>query len=249
MHDNDIEENSIYRNNDEPNTNSENNYACVLCTGTVSFLTAAQLNIHLRNSHSFSPLVLCSLCNMSFSLVKYCKKHCELVHNVTQTFFRYECCCCPKQLNDKKVMDAHIMSQHYYSLFPRLRPFLCTTCGVTVIGLEKFVSHLQNHFVLCNSCPAMFKTPEEFFNHYKLIHSNFLKCGICCCLITDFEMYLSHIEKHNLVYPSTPVNPEEDKAKSYVCTVCDEFFVTRNGFLYHFFSHNLNTPADKNNNN
>ena len=222
-------------------------HICVLCQSNRNFNTALELSHHLQTEHYYITTIVCCFCNIQLSSVEAVGVHNEIVHSsepLSSTTFA--CGFCTKQFDKRSTMDNHLLN-HYYAHFPDMRPFLCTTCGDYSFGIKQFTLHLQEHFIVCNVCLDLFKSPEGFFLHYKSTHSSLMKCGYCYEIIPDCNTYLQHLDRHDFKIPICTDDLNGDKRDDFNCTVCDESFASRLGFLNHFTQHSIQ-HVDKNNN-
>uniref|UniRef100_A0A7M5X5Q0 C2H2-type domain-containing protein n=1 Tax=Clytia hemisphaerica TaxID=252671 RepID=A0A7M5X5Q0_9CNID len=222
-------------------------HICVLCPRNKNFQTALELSHHLQTMHYYVTVIVCCFCNIRLPSMEAVDVHNEMAHTsepIAST--TYACGFCSKQFDKRSTLDNHLLN-HYYTHFPDMRPFLCTTCGEYLFGIKQFITHLQEHFILCSVCFSLFKSPEGFFLHYKSSHSNQIKCATCLELIPDCNTYLSHLKRHDFKIPVLTDEFNHDKSDGYCCTVCDESFTSRLGFLNHFMQHSIQS-ADKNNN-
>ncbi|KAF9419610.1 hypothetical protein HW555_003888 [Spodoptera exigua] len=168
-----------------------NNYVCDDCGDT--FLAENRLKQHVK-IHNVGKFP-CKVCDKVFALLKYRRKHEELVH---EQALKFKCQHCDERFAGEYLRHLHCLEKHR----EKIKIITCELCGETFTWKQYYTNHMRKKHENkktygCRECDKKFFSNYELKEHM-LRHggTKAFECGICHKKYFTINSFKQHAKKH-----------------------------------------------------
>lgn len=169
----------------------------------------------LKNGSVDRQLLVCSICDVSFSLQCNLKRHCRLKHSDSSR-------------TKTVVRDSEACK-------------MCDKCG-NWFKTSKFRQHMNSKeckkALQCEVCGQAFRTDSLLKVHTKEVHN--IKSYVCDKCPKIFSSY-SNLTRHKSIKHSGS-NSSNDLLRNYMCSICGKCFTAKDSLRVHMFTHSGERP-------
>lgn len=136
---------------------------------------------HIEVLHGITKLSCfsCSICNLSFLLMKNLKTH------YLETYYSessFECLVRRKIISEESNMGLHMRNNNC-----EIYNVICSVCCRSFTRSDYLRKHIKIHDFLCTTCYRRFPTIEIFARHIAKSHNSYkpYKCVLCNVLLSE----------------------------------------------------------------
>ena len=187
-------------------------YTCSVCNKTFRHKVSLEYHEKLHGEKT----IQCEICGAYFHRMGLLKKHKAFRHQGEGV----KCQHCGKILCDKGHLDQHIRVVH-----KKLKPFVCSECGMAMAHKDQLISHMRIHTgekpYQCPHCPSRFARKDYLKLHIRT-HTGEkpYRCQDCGQRFICQSSLTLHRKTHH-------------KDKTFPCSVCGEEFPLQSSVDYH----------------
>lgn len=192
--------------------------SCAICRTNCSNIRS--LSRHIQE-HFFQ--CTCELCGKSFATSTSLQRHLE-----------FACPLVPKQKRCRKckvILNSSEDQKKHFEISVNCRQHLCSVCGERFSNWKLKINHMERtHGVPkkaypCPECGLVFKKPNKFRSHFKIVHTHeHFDCPSCARKF-DSKYYL---DRHMVVHSNE---------RLFFCDVCSKSFPRKYTLRQHMWIH------------